>query len=165
MTTIRQERVSQLLFQELSVLIGTELADPRLSLISVTEVIVSRDLRSARIFVHRDEEDLSRQDLLMGLRNATPFLRRELAIRCALRVVPELNFVYDETPERAARIDELLRQIAAERQDQDEGGTESESELEAEFNDEFNDEFDDDDSGAETASAVDGAPDPIDPLD
>ncbi len=115
MTTIRQERVSQLLFQELSVLISTELADPRLSLITVTEVAVSRDLRSTRVFVHRDEDDLSRQELLAGLRSATPFLRRELAIRCALRVVPELNFVYDETPERAARIDELLRQIAEER--------------------------------------------------
>jgi ribosome-binding factor A len=114
-TTIRQERVSQLLFQELSVLISGELADPRLSLISVTEVVVSRDLRSARVFVHRDEEDLPRRELLAGLRAATPFLRRELAIRCALRVVPELNFVYDETPERAARIEELLRQIADER--------------------------------------------------
>ncbi len=119
MTTIRQERVSGLLFQELSVILSSELEDPRLTMISVTEVAVSRDLRSVRVFVHQADTDVPRHELLAGLQSATPYMRRQLAQRCGLRVVPELNFVYDDTPARAARVDELLQQIAAERQQQE----------------------------------------------
>lgn len=113
--TIRQQRVAELLFQELSVLIGSELADPRLSLVRVTNVDVSRDLRNVSVHVSHDDDEVAKRDVLMGLRNATPFIRRQIAERCTLRVVPELIFHYDETPERAARVDALLRQIAAER--------------------------------------------------
>ncbi len=96
-------------------MISSELEDPRLTMISVTEVAVSRDLRSVRVFIHQADSDLPKRDLLAGLQSATPYMRRQLAQRCGLRVVPELNFVYDDTPERAARIDELLQQIAQER--------------------------------------------------
>ena len=128
MTTIRQERVNGLLFQELSVMIGSELEDPRLAMISVTEVVVSRDLRSVRVFVHQADEEMPRHELVAGLQSATPYMRRQLAQRCGLRVVPELNFVYDDTPARAARVDELLQQIAAERQ-QHEPGPASDAEV------------------------------------
>ncbi len=121
-TTIRQQRVAELLFQELSVLIGSELADPRLSLVQVTNVNVSRDLRNVSVYVSHDDDEVSKRDVLLGLRNATPYLRRQIAERCTLRVVPELIFHYDDTPERAARVEALLRQIAAER-----GATESTS--------------------------------------
>lgn len=116
MTTIRQQRVSEMLFQELSVLISSELEDPRLGLITVTEVAVSRDLRSVRVFVFQADAELPKRDILAGLHAAAPFMRRQLAQRSNLRVVPELNFVYDDTPERAARVDQLLQQIAQERQ-------------------------------------------------
>ncbi|MCB0090874.1 MAG: ribosome-binding factor A, partial [Caldilineaceae bacterium] len=56
-----------------------------------------------------------RKEVLAGLRSATPYLRSQLASRCGLRMVPEILFYYDDTPERAARIDELLSQIAQER--------------------------------------------------
>jgi len=127
-TTIRQERVSGLLFQELSVMIGSELEDPRLAMISVTEVAVSRDLRSVRVFVHQADTDMPRHEMLAGLQSATPYMRRQLAQRCGLRVVPELNFVNDDTPARAARVDELLQQIAAERQQHEPSPT-SDAEL------------------------------------
>lgn len=113
--TIRQQRVAELLFQELSLLIGNELGDPRLSLIRVTHVDVSRDLRNVSVFVSHDDEEVAKREVLLGLRNATPYMRRQIAERCMLRVVPELTFHYDETPERAARVDALLRQIADER--------------------------------------------------
>jgi len=115
MSAIRQQRVAELLFQELSILIGNELADPRLSLVRVMNVNVSRDLRNVNVYVSHDDGELSKKDVLQGLRHATPFLRRQLAVRCSLRSVPELSFHYDDTPEKAARVDELLRQIAATR--------------------------------------------------
>jgi ribosome-binding factor A len=113
--TIRQQRVAELLFQELSVLIANELEDPRLSLAQVTHVNVSRDLRNVSVYVSHDDETISKRALLQGLRNATPYLRRQIADRAVLRMVPELSFHYDDTPERASRVDALLRQIAADR--------------------------------------------------
>jgi ribosome-binding factor A len=117
MPTIRQQRVAELLFEELSIMIANELSDPRLalSLVRVTSVDVSRDLRNVKVYVTHDDDELSKREVLQGLRHATPFLRRQLAVRCSLRAVPELNFHYDDTPERAARVDELLRQIATNR--------------------------------------------------
>jgi len=118
MATIRQERVSELLFQELSILISNDLEDPRLSLLSVTNLDVSRDLRTVKVYVTHADEEVSRRAVLQALKKASAYMRGQVAQRCGLRVVPELIFYYDETPERAARVDELLRQIAAEREEQ-----------------------------------------------
>lgn len=112
---IRQHRVAELLFEELSIMLAGELKDPRLSLAEVLKVDISKDLRNAKVFVHHGDEEVSRRDFLKGLEHATPWLRGQIAVRCGLRIVPELLFVYDDSPERAARIDELLRKIAAER--------------------------------------------------
>lgn len=113
--SIRQERVAGLLYEELSIMVANELDDPHLSMVDVTSVAVSKDLRSARVLVHHRDDDISRQELMKRLQGAIPYLRRQIAIRCGLRVVPELVFQYDDTPAKAARVDELLRQIAEQR--------------------------------------------------
>ena len=114
-SSIRQGRVAELLFEELSIMVSSELDDPRLSMVEVTQVEVSKDLRSAKVFVHHRDDEISRQELLKRLQRAIPYLRSQLAVRCSLRLVPELVFHYDDTPKQAARVDELLRQIAQER--------------------------------------------------
>jgi ribosome-binding factor A len=111
-STIRQSRVAELLYEELSIIIGNELADPKLSLVEVTRVEVSRDLRSATVFIHHRQDEVPRKELLKRLQRAIPFLRSQIAERCGLRLVPELVFHYDDSPEKAARVDELLREIA-----------------------------------------------------
>ncbi len=113
---IRQQRVAGLLFEELSILLSGELQDPKISLVKVTGVQVSKDLRNVRIFVSHEDESVTRRELLQALQRATPFLRRQLAERLGLRAVPDLLFAYDDLPEKAARVDDLLRQLAAERQ-------------------------------------------------
>jgi ribosome-binding factor A len=118
---IRQQRVAELLFEELSVMVAGELSDPRISLAEVLKVDISKDLRNAKVFVHHADDGVDRRDFLKGLASATPWMRGQLAVRCGLRVVPELLFIYDDSPERAARIDELLRRIAAERANQPAG--------------------------------------------
>ena len=115
MTTIRQQRVTELLYEELSIMVANELDDPKLSLVTVLGVQVSKDLRNAKVYVNHQEEEVSRKEVLKGLERATPYLRSQLAERCSLRMVPELLFYYDDTPEKAARVDEILRQIAEER--------------------------------------------------
>jgi ribosome-binding factor A len=56
---------------------------------------------------------VSQRALLKALTRATPYIRGQIAERCGLRVVPEVFFYYDDAPARAARVDELLRQISA----------------------------------------------------
>ena len=115
MNTIRQERAAELLYQELSILIGNGLDDPTLELLAVTNVEVSRDLRVAKIYIHQDS-DIQRSAVLARLKRATPFLRRQLARSVTFRAVPELLFYYDDTPDQAARVDVLLQSIAEERE-------------------------------------------------
>lgn len=117
MSTIRQQRVAELLYEELSIMIGNELDDPKLSLVQVTHVEISRDLRNARVSVNHQEEEVSPREVIKHLQRAAPFLRHQLAVRCGLRVVPELSFHYDDLPNKVQRVDELLRQIASERGD------------------------------------------------
>lgn len=117
MATIRQQRISGLLLEELGIMIGHELEDPRISLVTVTDVIVSRDIRNAKVYVHHSDDEVTQKDVLAGLRSSASYLRGEIAIRCGLRMTPELLFYYDETPEKALRIEQLLRQIAEERGD------------------------------------------------
>jgi ribosome-binding factor A len=115
MTTHRQQRISELLHQELSLLISAELTDPRLdeAMVTVTHVQVSADLHNARVYVeHALPSDRSRQ-VLAALQHAEGFLRRALAENLNLRVVPELSFTIDETERRARHLDELLDALAA----------------------------------------------------
>jgi ribosome-binding factor A len=113
---IRQRRVAGLLLEELSIMVGNELADPRLSLVSVTDVLVSKDLHNVKVFVNHDDETISKKEVISRLTKAAPFLRSQVAERLSLRFVPELSFAYDESPARSSRIQELLNQIAAERE-------------------------------------------------
>lgn len=107
-----------MLREELDIMIGHELEDPRISLVSVTDVIVTRDIRNARVYVHHSDDEVTPKDVLAGLRSATSYLRGQIAVRCGLRMTPDLLFYYDKTPEKAQRIDQLLRQIAEERGDE-----------------------------------------------
>jgi ribosome-binding factor A len=76
-------------------------------------VVVTKDLRTAKIYVHHRDEEVSVRALLKALKHATPYVRGQIAERCGLRMVPDVYFHYDDTPSRAARVDELLRQISA----------------------------------------------------
>ena len=83
-TNIRQERMARMLFEELSIIVGSELEDPRLSLARVTDVKVSRDLRNVKVFVFHDDDEVSQRDVLDALRQAQPYVRREIATRCTM---------------------------------------------------------------------------------
>ncbi len=123
MKSRRQERVSEMLREELSILISTELNDPRLedALVNVTAVHVSPDLRNARVLVEHALPPASSRQVLAALEHAEGYLRQALMENLNLRFVPELHFRIDTTEERARHIDELLDAIAAERQQQEKG--------------------------------------------
>jgi ribosome-binding factor A len=116
MPTRRQERVSEMMREELSLLIGAELSDPRLAeaMVNVTDVEVSQDLRNARVYVEHVLPSTLSNDVLDALRHAESFLRQALIQNLNLRFVPMLSFHIDDTNERGRRIEALLEAIARE---------------------------------------------------
>jgi ribosome-binding factor A len=126
MPTQRQERVGELLREDISRIIQRELSDPRLPpLISVTEVSVSPDLRQARVFVSVYGDAPTREQAMAALEAAAGRIRGHLGRSVRLRYTPQLEFVLDTSLERGAHILKLLDQIGTEH-----GGEEQSSDPE-----------------------------------
>ena len=104
----RTERVSDLLRAELSAVLLDSLRDPRIRLVTVSNVEVTADLRWAKVKVSVLGSDDVRLRCVEALQHARGFLRRQLASRLDLRVTPELSFELDRGAEYAERISTLL---------------------------------------------------------
>ena len=111
MTTRRQQRVAEQVRHELSKLIEHEIDDPRLELISITDVTISPDLHDANVYTSSLQGESARGEVLAGLEAARGFLRRGLAVRLKLRIVPNLHFHWDKSLETGDRISRLIDQI------------------------------------------------------
>jgi len=115
----RIERVNALLAEEISDLLRREVQDPRLStMVSVTSVDTSPDLRSALVLVSilGDEEEAART--MAALSHAAGFLRHEMGGRLRLKHIPVLTFRRDTSIEHGSRILELLKEIEHRRDEQ-----------------------------------------------
>lgn len=115
----RARRIGDRIQEELSVLFQREVSDPRLVMLTVTDVEVDRELAFATVFVTATGGEERMEEVLHALDGAGGFLRRELASRINLRSFPRLRFRWDFSQERGARIDELLDMLSSE----DEGDT------------------------------------------
>ena len=115
----RLERVAHLIQAELAAWFLRDAKDPRLQQVTVTGVRMTPDLRLARVYVRtlRDEDPAP---TLQALGRATHALRGAIGRSLGLRVTPELRFEYDRAPDRARRIDDLLRSTTPPRDDEDE---------------------------------------------
>ena len=110
----RSRRVGEQMQRELALLIQQEVKDPRLGMVTVSAVEVTRDLAHAKVFITVMNADAEQtKGSLAVLNRAAGFLRRELARRMLLRAVPELHFIYDESIERGASISSLIDQAIA----------------------------------------------------
>lgn len=106
--------MNSLLQRELGTLISEELRDPRITFPTVTQVVVSPDLRVARVHVSVLGDEAQSTETMQALEDAKPHLRHELGARTDLRFVPALEFVPDRSAERATRIARLLREAKGE---------------------------------------------------
>ena len=103
----RNERVAGLLRRELATLIWSEVKDPRLGSVNLTDVEVTRDLSHAKVYItSSDAENI--KDSLTALNHAAGFLRSRLGQMVRMRAVPELKFFYDASLEQGDRIEALL---------------------------------------------------------
>lgn len=91
----RSERVREAIREELSEIIAYEMEDPRVRSVEVTEVLLSPDLRHARVRLHLGGDEKGRVQCLAALSGARRFLRRQLAVRIRLYRTPELHFEPD----------------------------------------------------------------------
>jgi ribosome-binding factor A len=111
-TSRRSERVADLVRAEISRLVLIEAHDPVLRTVTITDVVMPADLRSARVYFSALGGDAERDAALEALDRASGFLRREVGRRCQLRFAPELHFFADRSIERGARIEELLARVS-----------------------------------------------------
>lgn len=107
----RADRVRGLVQKELCDLLLTKIKDPRLDLVTITRVSITDDLRSARVYFSIAEGQERRLSALAGFESAAGYLKRELSHRLELRYMPQLKFVYDESFDRAADLNKILKTI------------------------------------------------------
>ena len=106
----RAERVSDSVQQELATLIRSEVRDPRVGMVNVTEVQISRDLAYGKVFVNfvGDREQEQIDEAMAALNGASGYLRKLLGASVQLRIVPKLNFIFDETGRRGQHLSALI---------------------------------------------------------
>lgn len=122
MTSTRAERLAGQIRAEASEIIQRGLKDPRIGFVSITDVVVSHDLRHAKIYVSVLGDEEVKQRTMEGLTRATGHIRSELGARLAIRFVPEVLFRLDDSIERGARITSLLREVTEEESREPPGG-------------------------------------------
>jgi ribosome-binding factor A len=113
----RPERVAESLREEITQIVGYELDDPRVTMVTVTDVRVADNLRDARVYVTVAGDEAEAGVALAALRHAAPYVRKQLGFALNLRHTPELHFVRDTIEEKGARVDQLLEEIKHERDD------------------------------------------------
>jgi len=109
----RMRRVDEAIRQVLGEAMAGEVKDPRVGFVTVTEVRTSADLQHARVYVSVLGDPAQRQASLEGLRSAHGFLQARVAGELRLKRTPTLQFIYDDTTDRAMRVDALIDEIGS----------------------------------------------------
>jgi len=115
----RIDRVREQIQHEASKIIQSELKDPRIGMVTVTNAKVSSDFRYAKIYytVYGDEQ--KRRETQEGLESAASFIRTQIGQRVRLRFTPEISFVFDYGMDKAMHVYDLLAQIEAENKEKE----------------------------------------------
>ncbi len=105
---LRAYRVGEQIHRELAQLVHDSVKDPRIGMVTIVDVVVSRDLAHAKVYFSVLGDNKTACASEAGLNRAAGFLRGELGRRMKMRGVPDLRFVYDDTQQKGARIDALI---------------------------------------------------------
>ena len=116
----RTDRINEQLREEISMLLTRSIKDPRLNgIISITRVISSGDLRSARVYISVMGNNQTKREALAGIQSAASFLRRELRDRINMKHTPFLTYELDDSMEEADQLIRLMNQVKPENQEPD----------------------------------------------
>lgn len=111
-TFSRSERVAAQLKRELAMLIRNEIKDPRVGMVSILDVTLSKDLEHAKVWFDTLDAEHGK-DIEIALNHAAGFLRREVGRAMKLRAVPTLHFFYDDTQAKGNELSRLIEQAVA----------------------------------------------------
>jgi ribosome-binding factor A len=119
MPRFRKDRVAELIRQAISDIVVLKIKDPRVKGVTITEISMSADLKSARVFFGSlaDGKPEAHQE---GLTSAEGFIRRELRKELDLRYIPALTFEYDTSFDHSIRIHTILKKIQVSQPENDE---------------------------------------------
>ncbi len=106
-----RERLAEAFREELSTILAGELADPRIGLVTITDLIINEGGKSVRVFVAVTGDDKEAKETMDGLRAASGYIKHELAENLGLRHAPDLLWTLDRSEQVTGRIDELLTRI------------------------------------------------------
>ena len=109
----RPERLAETLREEIAEVVGFELDDPRVEMVTVTEVSVADDLRDAKVYVLVDGSEEEVKSALKALQNAASFVRQQVAMNLSMRFAPHLHFVRDSAEENASRVSTILTELTS----------------------------------------------------
>ncbi|MBR0260929.1 MAG: 30S ribosome-binding factor RbfA [Selenomonadaceae bacterium] len=127
---LRIEKLQELIKQEMSKMLLTDLKDPRIGFVTVTDVEMTGDLREAKIYVSIMGGEEQVKSSLEGLNSALGFVRREIGQRVRLRFTPEISFALDTSLDYGDHIQKLLLQVEGDLKNDDNaqgGGAENQS--------------------------------------
>jgi len=117
---LRLMRIADRIKQEISeMLVMGQISDPRIEGVYITDVTVDREFSYANVFVSALEGESVSRVILDGLEHASGFIRSILSKRIQLRSFPRLRFQWDDTPERAERIERLIDSLSADSKESD----------------------------------------------
>ncbi len=107
----RPQRVGELLREEINNILRKEINNPKLGFITITQVKVSNDLQEARVYYSVYGTEKNKKETAEILKVSSSFIRRQIGRRVRLRHTPRIEFFYDQIPEEASHIDDLLEKI------------------------------------------------------
>lgn len=113
----RTVRLGEQIRRELAELIRREVKDPRVGMVTISDVEVSADLSHAKVFYTVLGDEQVREDTHVGLEKAAGFLRGKIGRAIKTRVTPQLHFQFDDSPERGAHLEALIEHAV--RQDEE----------------------------------------------
>ena len=117
----RKQRVADEIQRQLAILIQREVKDPRVGMLTITGVVVSKEFEHAKVYFSVLGDDKNIKETLEGLHQAAGFLRRELAKHLKLRTTPQLHFEFDQSLSEGNRLSALIDEaIASEETGKDE---------------------------------------------
>lgn len=113
MKDLRVKKISAEVQRVLSNALYKDLRDHRIDPVktAITEVEVMNDLSHAKVYISVIGDEKEKEETLKGFRKAEGFLKKEISQGVDLRLIPDLVFILDESSERGARIEELIREI------------------------------------------------------
>jgi len=108
----RIQRIATSIKKEVAEMLLREVKDPRIGMVTITGVTISKDLKVAHIYYSALGSEKQIHDSAIGLRQATKFIQREIGRRIRMRYTPAIDFQFDHSLEYGSHIDQILKDLS-----------------------------------------------------